>query len=85
MGKTTLLRIVTGILAPDRGTVMVDGIGPTDNWREYHRRIGFLSAGDRGLYARVTVQGTWSTGLRWRLSLGASVGGAWRRHWRRSI
>jgi ABC-2 type transport system ATP-binding protein len=57
VGKTTLLRIITGILAPDSGIVMVDGIRPTDSWREYHRRIGFLSAGDRGLYARVTVQG----------------------------
>ena len=37
--------------------VMVDGIRPTESWREYHRRIGFLSAGDRGLYARVTVRG----------------------------
>ncbi len=57
VGKTTLLRIITGILAPDSGIVMVDGMRPTDNWREYHRRIGFLSAGDRGLYARVTVRG----------------------------
>ncbi len=57
VGKTTLLRIITGILAPDSGIVMVDGIRATDSWREYHRRIGFLSAGDRGLYARVTVQG----------------------------
>jgi len=57
VGKTTLLRIITGILAPDRGVVAVEGLRPTDNWREYHRRIGFLSAGDRGLYARVTVRG----------------------------
>lgn len=56
-GKTTLLRIVTGILAPDQGTVTVDGLSPDGSWREYHRRIGFLSAGDRGLYARVTVRG----------------------------
>jgi ABC-type multidrug transport system ATPase subunit len=56
-GKTTLLRIITGILAPDRGDVAIEGVRPTDNWREYHRRIGFLSAGDRGLYARVTVRG----------------------------
>lgn len=57
VGKTTLLRIATGILAPDRGTVTVDGITTGDSWREYHRRIGFVSAGDRGLYARVTVEG----------------------------
>jgi ABC-2 type transport system ATP-binding protein len=57
VGKTTLLRIVTGILAPDHGIVMVDGIRAPGSWREYHRRVGFVSAGDRGLYARVTVKG----------------------------
>ncbi|HTX09576.1 MAG TPA: ABC transporter ATP-binding protein [Solirubrobacteraceae bacterium] len=56
-GKTTLLRIATAILAPDAGTVTVDGITSDGNWREYHRRIGFLSAGDRGLYARFSVRG----------------------------
>src|SRR5690349_1156853 len=56
-GKTTLLRIASGILAPDAGTVTIDGLDADKAWREYHRRIGFLSAGDRGLYARVTVRG----------------------------
>ena len=56
-GKTTLLRIATAILAPDAGTVVVDGISSDGSWREYHRRIGFLSAGDRGLYARFSVRG----------------------------
>jgi ABC-2 type transport system ATP-binding protein len=57
VGKTTLLRIATGILAPDRGSVMIDGMRASGSWREYHRRVGFVSAGDRGLYARVTVKG----------------------------
>ncbi len=56
-GKTTLLRIATGILAPDAGSVTVDGIRSESHWREYHRQIGFLSAGDRGLYARFNVRG----------------------------
>jgi ABC-type multidrug transport system ATPase subunit len=56
-GKTTLLRIGTAILTPDAGSVVVDGISSDDSWREYHRRIGFLSAGDRGLYARFSVKG----------------------------
>jgi ABC-type multidrug transport system ATPase subunit len=56
-GKTTLLRIATGILAPDAGTVTIDGLRSNRNWREYHRRLGFLSAGDRGLYARFSVRG----------------------------
>lgn len=55
-GKTTLLRIATGILSPDSGSVTIDGMTADGSWREYHRRIGFLSAGDRGLYARLTVR-----------------------------
>jgi ABC-type multidrug transport system ATPase subunit len=56
-GKTTLLRIGTAILTPNSGSVVVDGIPSDGSWREYHRRIGFLSAGDRGLYARFSVKG----------------------------
>ena len=56
-GKTTLLRIATAILAPSTGSVTIDGISSEGSWREYHRRIGFLSAGDRGLYARFSVRG----------------------------
>ena len=56
-GKTTLLRIGAGILRPDAGTVRLEGLPAEGNWREYHRRVGFLSAGDRGLYARFSVRG----------------------------
>jgi ABC-2 type transport system ATP-binding protein len=56
-GKTTLLRIATAILSPHAGSVTVDGIASDGSWREYHRRIGFLSAGDRGLYPRFSVRG----------------------------
>lgn len=54
-GKTTFLRIVAGLIAPDSGTVTVDGLQPERDRREYQRRIGFLSAGQTGLYARFTV------------------------------
>ena len=56
-GKTTMLRLATGILAPNAGEVTIEGISTDERWREVHRRIGFLSAGDRGLYARLSVQG----------------------------
>ena len=49
---------------PDAGTVTVDGLSSDANWREYHRRIGFLSAGDRGLYNRFSVRGHLEYGAR---------------------
>lgn len=55
VGKTTLLRIVAGIIAADRGSLSFDGLSPTNNRREYQRRVGFLSAGSTGVYARVSV------------------------------
>jgi len=55
-GKTTLLRIAAGVITPDRGSVSVSGLEPEANRREYQRRVGFLSAGDRALYARLSVR-----------------------------
>ena len=55
-GKTTLLRLMAGILKPNAGEVLIGGLSAERSWREFHRRIGFLSAGDRGLYARLTVR-----------------------------
>ncbi len=55
-GKTTLLRIATGVIAPDRGSVRFRGSPIEDDLAAFRRRIGFLSAGDRGLYARLTVR-----------------------------
>ncbi len=55
VGKTTLLRVAGGILVPQRGTVTIDGCTPRARGGAYQRRLGYLSAGDRGLYARVKV------------------------------
>jgi ABC-2 type transport system ATP-binding protein len=55
VGKTTLLRIAAGILVPEAGTVRLLGLDPVTDRRPFHRRLGFLSAGDRGLNARMTV------------------------------
>jgi ABC-type multidrug transport system ATPase subunit len=54
-GKTTLLRIIGGLVAADRGSVHLDGIALGEQRRSYQRRIGLLTPGDRGLYARITV------------------------------
>jgi ABC-2 type transport system ATP-binding protein len=55
-GKTTLLRIAAGLIDPDAGRALVWGFGPHERHSRYHRLVGFLPAGDRGLYARLTVR-----------------------------
>jgi ABC-2 type transport system ATP-binding protein len=54
-GKTTLLRIACGLVAPHRGSVALDGLDPWHDREAFQRRLGFLSAGNGGLYARLTV------------------------------
>jgi ABC-2 type transport system ATP-binding protein len=55
VGKTTLLRLAAGILLAQQGTVRIGELNPYDRGSRYQRQIGFLSAGDRGLYARLRV------------------------------
>jgi ABC-type multidrug transport system ATPase subunit len=55
-GKTTLMRIAVGLIKPEAGTVMSGGLHPDRDRRRYQQRIGFLAAGDRALYARMTVR-----------------------------
>jgi ABC-2 type transport system ATP-binding protein len=54
-GKTTLLRLAAGILLAQRGNVRIGKLTPSDKGGLYRRQIGFLSAGDRGLQARMRV------------------------------
>lgn len=54
-GKTTLLRLAAGLLAPDDGAIRIAGADIEQHRRECQRRLGLLSAGNTGLYARLTV------------------------------
>ena len=56
VGKTTLLRIVAGLVAADKGTVSLNGVGLEEDRRTYQRQLGFLTGGDSGLYARLSVR-----------------------------
>jgi ABC-2 type transport system ATP-binding protein len=56
-GKTTLLRIIAGLIDPGSGEIRAFGLHPFRDRREYHRRVAFLSAGNTGIYARLTVRG----------------------------
>ena len=76
-GKTTLLRIATGMIIPDQGSTSFRGVDIERDLAAYQREIGFLSAGDRGLYARLTV--------RQNLDLWGGLAGLPRRERRRRI
>jgi len=55
-GKTTLLRIAAGLIEPDAGTAEVWGLNASRHRVRYQTLVSFLPAGDRGLYARLTVR-----------------------------
>ncbi len=76
-GKTTLLRIACGMVIPERGSVRFRGADIERERASYQRAIGLLSAGDRGLYARLTV--------RQNLSFCSGLAGLSRRHRARRI
>lgn len=56
IGKTTMLRVAAGLIEPDSGRAEVWGIAPSEHRTRYQKLVSFLPAGDRGLYARLTVR-----------------------------
>lgn len=54
VGKTTLLRLLAGLLAPDAGTIAVAGVDARRR-RAYQRNVAYAGAGNAGLHARLTV------------------------------
>jgi ABC-type multidrug transport system ATPase subunit len=55
-GKTTMLRIAAGLIEPDSGSAEVQGLDAREQRVRYQTLVSFLPAGDRGLYARLTVR-----------------------------
>jgi ABC-2 type transport system ATP-binding protein len=56
VGKTTLLRIAAGLIDPDQGRAQAWGFTAAERRQRYQQLIALLPAGDRGLYARLTVR-----------------------------
>jgi ABC-2 type transport system ATP-binding protein len=55
-GKTTLLRVAAGILAAEAGEVRFGPLDPEADRVRYQENATLVSAGDRGLYARISVR-----------------------------
>jgi ABC-2 type transport system ATP-binding protein len=56
VGKTTMLRVAAGLIEPDSGRVELWGVAAHENRVRYQQLVSLLPAGDRGLYARLTVR-----------------------------
>lgn len=54
-GKTTAIKILTGYLQPDEGTVTIDGLDVLTHTREVQARIGYLPE-NAPLYPELSVQ-----------------------------
>ena len=54
-GKSTAIKILTGFLHPDRGTVQVDGLDVFKDTRAVQSRVGYLSE-NTPLYPELSVQ-----------------------------
>jgi ABC-2 type transport system ATP-binding protein len=54
-GKTTIIKILTGYLQPDGGTVSVDGLDVLTHTREVQARLGYLPE-NAPLYPELSVQ-----------------------------
>ncbi len=54
-GKTTLLRMLAGIIAPDNGKCIIDGVDSRQEPEAIRAKIGFLSGNTR-LYNRLTAR-----------------------------
>jgi ABC-type multidrug transport system ATPase subunit len=55
-GKTTLLRVAAGLIRPESGTAEVQGLDLEQHRTICQRRLGFVSAGNSGLYGRLDVE-----------------------------
>lgn len=54
-GKTTTIKILTGYLQPDAGSVLIDGLDVVEQTREVQKRIGYLPE-NAPLYPDLSIQ-----------------------------
>ncbi|MGH9602098.1 MAG: ABC transporter ATP-binding protein, partial [Terriglobales bacterium] len=55
-GKTTILKLVSTVLLPDEGQILVNGFDTRGRGAEVRGRIGFAVASERSFYPRLTAR-----------------------------
>jgi ABC-2 type transport system ATP-binding protein len=55
-GKSTTLKLISTMLLPDRGHVVVQGYDTRRHGQEVRRNVGFAMASERSFFARLTVR-----------------------------
>lgn len=55
-GKTTLIKMMTTLLLPDNGEILIDGKNINQDLKATRRKINMISGGERNLYWRLTAK-----------------------------
>jgi len=55
-GKSTTLKLISTMLLPDRGEVLVQGLDTCNHGQEVRRSVGFAVASERSFFPRLTVR-----------------------------
>ena len=55
-GKSTTLRLISTVLLPDRGTVIVNGASTASDAQLVRKQVGFALASERSFFPRLTIR-----------------------------
>ncbi|MBP2097292.1 ABC transporter ATP-binding protein [Enterococcus rivorum] len=54
-GKTTLIKMLTTLLLPDKGQIVIDGVDINQNVRETRKKLNMIAGGERNIYWRLNA------------------------------
>jgi ABC-2 type transport system ATP-binding protein len=55
-GKSTTLKLISTVLLPDRGTILVNGANTREQAQRVRQQVGFAIASERSFFPRLTVR-----------------------------